>query len=108
MNIKPEQLKALAIRVGKMNVHIKDNVVLYELPTCKPHPRCIVEYSPIKFESLAMELVVKYKIDVLHFTDTVLARCVDEDLSETFKVERESINEAVTLAAIAMEEGSND
>ena len=62
--MKPEELKVIAYAIGKMNVHIRHEEVLHELPTCEPHPRCIVTYNPLTNNDQMVEIMERLKVAV--------------------------------------------
>ena len=96
--MKPEDLKQLAEYMGyeaTIGAIMEKEVVFIW------HNGDETLYSPhLTNAEQCLELIVKMKIDISHLTETVVATHIDEELSATNSAERESLNEAVTIAAI--------
>lgn len=99
MNIKPEQLKALAERMGYDCTIINDSVQ-YAPRGCRGY---VAIYNPLTNDSQAMELMEKLLSEGTitldsHNDEIILWDCRGREFTA------KTLNECITLAAIAMEE----
>ncbi len=100
-NISPDDLKMLAKSAGKMNVHVKNNAVLHELPTCSPSPRCFREYNPLTNNDQNRELEIMLLDNGWSVHGGIKDYRVEKGISYKCVIHRgKTINEAVVNAAI--------
>ena len=96
--MEPEELKVIAYAMDKMNVHIRHEEVLHELPTCEPHPRCIVKYNPLTNNDQMIEIINKIPLETRREGRLHCVRYVMEE-GKSIWFFGETFNEAVCEAA---------